>query len=231
MSFNRPRSFPDQAASVASFPYAPAPGWIPPAPAIPSGMLNGARPGAEEAPGAGDSAGVEAVQRKVQEAWERGVREGQAQARREHEAALEELRTSVAAAILRFEQERSDYYRRVEREVVQLALAIVRKILRREAQIDPLLLTGMVRVALEKSAASQTVRLRAHPQQIAAWRDYFAQAHELAKPPELVGDASLACSQVQLESEMGVTDVNLDFQLKEIEQGLFDLIAQKPAQG
>jgi len=231
-SFNPPRTLKDQAATVASFIYAPAPGWIPTAPAFPAGILNGGRPATGEPTGASPAVeSIDAVQRKVQEAWERGVREGEARAKKEHHAALEELRKSVGAAVQKFEQERSSYFRRVEPEVVQLSLAIVRRILRRESQIDPLLLTGMVRVAMEKLAASQTLRLRVHPDQIAAWHDYFARAHDLSKPPELAGDASLAYDQVRLESEMGVTDLSLDTQLKEIEQGLFDLIAQRPIQG
>ena len=45
-------------------------------------------------------------------------------------------------------QERDRYLHAVEHEVVKLALAVAARILRREAQMDPLLLTGAVRVAL-----------------------------------------------------------------------------------
>jgi len=221
-----------QGGRVASFVYSPAPGWTPAAPAIPAGNGKGAGPaGGERASEEAAAENAAALQHKLQEARERGAREGEAQARKEHQAAIEELRNSVGAALLKFEQERSGYFRRVEREVVELSLAIVRKMLRREAQMDPLLLTGLVRVALEKVAASHTLRLRAHPEQIPAWREYFAQARDLPKIPELLGDASLRYNQVQLESEMGVSDLSLESQLKEIEQGLFDLLAQKPAAG
>jgi flagellar biosynthesis/type III secretory pathway protein FliH len=46
--------------------------------------------------------------------------------------------------------------------------------------------------------------------------------------PELSGDASLDSNRCQLETELGVTDLSLETQLKEIEQGLFDLLAQRP---
>ena len=49
-----------------------------------------------------------------------------------------------------FTRDRASYFQKVEGEVVQLALGIARKILHREAQLDPLLLAGIVRVALEK---------------------------------------------------------------------------------
>ena len=47
-----------------------------------------------------------------------------------------------------FAEERDRYLHAVEQEVVRLALAVAARILRREAQMDPLLLTGAVRVAL-----------------------------------------------------------------------------------
>ena len=47
---------------------------------------------------------------------------------------------------------------------MQLALSIARKILHREAQLDPLLLAGIVRVALEKIDGATEVVLRVHPQ-------------------------------------------------------------------
>ena len=46
--------------------------------------------------------------------------------------------------------------------------------------------------------------------------------------PELSGDATLEPNRCQLETELGVTDLSLETQLKEIEQGLFDLLAQRP---
>jgi hypothetical protein len=48
----------------------------------------------------------------------------------------------------------------VEHEVVELALAVAARILRREAQMDPLLLTGAVRVALGQLSGSTEVRVR-----------------------------------------------------------------------
>ena len=65
---------------------------------------------------------------------------------------------------------------------MQLALAIARKILHREAQIDPLLLTGLVHVALEKLGAGTRVRLRANPADIHFWNEYFVAAARVLFP-------------------------------------------------
>ena len=63
-------------------------------------------------------------------------------------------------ALKEFEDERAEYFRRVEGEVVQLALAIARKILQREAELDPTLLTALVRIALERMQCGSVVRIR-----------------------------------------------------------------------
>jgi flagellar assembly protein FliH len=157
-----------------------------------------------------------------------GIAQGKVLALAELESVRAKQRDEIAKALREFAYSRDQYFHQVEGEVVALALAIVRKILHREAQVEPMLLSGLVRVALEKMAASHTVRMRVHPSQIALWTQYFAEHPEMRVRPELSGDSSLEPNCCQIETEMGVTDLNLEMQLKEIEQGLFDLLAQRP---
>ena len=216
---------------VAPFVYRPAPGWTVPHDdedaAVP--FVAGPSGGRGPAPSPAESGRREEEFRtREKQAWEQGFREGSARERAEHDAAVGQLRKGIADALGAFALERQSYFHRVEAEVVALALAMVRKIVRRESQLDPLLLTGLVHVALEKMALTQNVRLRVHPSQVALWQDYFAQQSDLPVKPELSGDATLDHDRCELETELGVTDLSLDTQLKEIEQGLFDLLAQRP---
>ena len=105
--------------------------------------------------------------------------------------------------------------------------AIARKILYRESQIDPLLLTGLVHVALEKLDAGTRVRLKVHPADTHFWNEFFARS---ASPlvPELSGDPALRHGECTLETEVGSTQISMETQLKEIEQGFFDLLEQRP---
>ena len=66
----------------------------------------------------------------------------------------------IATTIEAFESQRDEYYARVEAEIVQLSLAIAAKILHREAQVDPMLVAALVRIAWKRCAkgpASQFV--------------------------------------------------------------------------
>jgi len=157
-----------------------------------------------------------------------GREEGEAQARADYGKKLVAEHQALAQALGEFAHERETYFSRVEAELVGLALGIARKILHREAQVDPLLLAGVVRIGLEKVAAGTRVRLRVHPDQIPVWQEFFAQQADIPFIPELMGDAGLGPGQCRLETELGSTDLTLETQLKEIEQGFFDLLAQRP---
>jgi len=167
-------------------------------------------------------------EQREKEAFERGALEGREKARQQFDQQLAAVQTSVAKALETFKTQREDYFSRIEPEVVQLALAIARKILHREAQMDPLLLTGIVHVALEKLDAGTQVRLRAHPGDVRFWKEYFSQAGSFQPAPELIGDPALKPGELALESDLGSTQISLDSQLKEIEQGFFDLLEQRP---
>jgi flagellar assembly protein FliH len=160
--------------------------------------------------------------------YEKGLAEGEARARAEFEKTLASLRGELSEALRQFAAQREGYFQRVESEIVQLALSIARKILHREVQMDPLLLTGIVRVALESLNDGTQVRLRANPQEIPFWRDYFSRSTDIVPAPELMGDASLASGSCALETELGSTHISLETQLKEIEQGFLDLLEQRP---
>ena len=156
-----------------------------------------------------------------------GVREGEARAHAGYEREIQECRKGVADALAEFAHQRSEYFLAVEREVVHLALAIARKILHREAQLDPLLLAGMVRVALDRIHEAGKVTVRVHPAQASDFRIFFAQ-HLPENPPEVLEDQGLALAGCVLETSLGKTEIGAEIQLKEIEQGLLDLQAARP---
>jgi len=153
---------------------------------------------------------------------------GEEAARASFDRRLSEMRESVQQALSDFALERKRYFAQVEPEVVGLALAIARRILHREAQLDRLLLAGMVRVALEKINDGTKVTVRVNPQQVNQCRAYLAQHMEMTELPEVVEDTSLDEDRCILQTALGKSEAGPEVQLKEIEQGLADLIAKRP---
>lgn len=147
--------------------------------------------------------------------------------RQEYEAKLEVARVPLAAAVAAFEVQRAEYYARVEAEVVQLALAIAAKILHREAQVDPMLVAALVRMTIEKMQEASSVTIRVGAGRGQRWREHFAMQAVPAKV-DVVEDATLSDHDCVLETELGVANFGLDTQLKQVEEGFFDLLALRP---
>lgn len=146
----------------------------------------------------------------------------------EFEKRIAAERASVAGILESFEEQRNEYYARVEAEIVQLALSIAAKILHREAQVDPMLLAALVRIAVEKMREGSGVTLRVSPQRAESWRRYFAEFSNLGHV-HVADDPSLTDQDCIVGTELGSANFGLDTQLKEVEQGFFDLLALRPA--
>jgi flagellar assembly protein FliH len=168
----------------------------------------------------------ERVADESRRAFAAGLERGREEQRKAHAAeqasAREREKRQLASLVESFQAERDRYLESVEPEVVKLALAIAARILRREAQMDPLLLTGAVRVALGQLSASTEVRLRVPAADLALWTEAIALLPNLpVKPTVAVGEA-LRLGECLLETRLGSVDLGLRAQLAEIERGFFD---------
>jgi flagellar assembly protein FliH len=169
---------------------------------------------------------AEETRKSFEAGRERGNQEGR-QAERLSLAptlkAAEERRARQGAELVEsFAQERDRYLHSVEQEVVKLALAVAARILRREAQMDPLLLTGAVRVALGQLSNSTEVRLRVPPAELALWTEAIALLPNLALQPSVLAAEGMRLGDCVLETSLGSVDLGIRSQLGEIERGFFD---------
>jgi flagellar assembly protein FliH len=166
------------------------------------------------------------TRRSFEAGREQGRLEGR-QAERATQAAIQtaaqELRArQVAELIASFAEERDRYLHAVEHEVVELALAVTARILRREAQMDPLLLTGAVRVALGQLSGSTEVRLRVPATELDLWTETIALLPKLRVKPSVVSGEGMRLGDCTIETELGSVDLGIRAQLGEIERGFFD---------
>lgn len=173
----------------------------------------------------------EDIKAREQQAWQQGFQAGVAESREKLEKALATERHAVAAAVAEFGAGREAYYQKVEGEVVRLVLSIARRVLRRESQVDPMLLKGIVRVALEKIARGTAVKLRVPSAQAEAWRAELHSMPGRELDVEVIADDSLSVPSCLVMTEMGGTEISLEGQLEEIERGFLDLLAERPGSG
>jgi flagellar assembly protein FliH len=129
-----------------------------------------------------------------------GERAGGEAAAQRNEAMLRRLTETLEELTTLREQ----MIHQTERQMVQLALAIARRIVHREVSIDQDLLIAMARVALERlgESAQVTVRLRT------------------GTHVTVVADARVGRGGCRVESEFGVMEAGVDGQIHEIARAL-----------
>lgn len=162
---------------------------------------------------------------------EQGVQQAKAEAQAQAKAAFDQElageRSKIAAALEKFKHDRVRYYANVESELVQLSLAIAAKILHREAQVDPLLMAGLVKIALQRLEQGSKVTMRVPPEEVEMWNrnvESVGSGMDVA----VVADDSVQPHDCILDTSLGTVQLGLEAQLKEVEQGFFDLLAHRP---
>ena len=157
---------------------------------------------------------------EAEQCWAREASQRDEQRQQELDKQLSTLLDSFAA-------QSGSYFRRAESEIVHLALAISRKILQREASVDPELLVGLARTALDRMKAGSAVRLRVPRCDLPAWqkRDIFSTTRYSC---ELIADDALAAGDCIVETDLGAANFGFEPQLKQIEQGILDLVRLRP---
>lgn len=198
-------------------------------------MIAGKKPVASESGLASDASAWMARERAILEGQSAAVEAARQEAVRENEAksqkllaeASEVFKSELLQTVEGFRQERCEYFRRVEAEIVKLVMTITRKVLHRESQVDPLLLQGAVHVAMERMSSGSQVVLRVSGASLNHWQKYLSDHALTGSTVELVADAELTGEHCVLTSELGSTEINLEQQLQEIETGFLDLLASR----
>ena len=151
-----------------------------------------------------------------QAAFREGEAAGRTQAQAEVRPVLEQLaRTARDLAALR-----PCLREQAEEDLIRLAVAIARRVVRRDLTVDPATITGLVRAALEQLAAGETARLRVHPDHEAIVRGFLAEAGR--ESITVAADGALARGGALFETSRGDLDASAETQLAEIERGLTD---------
>jgi flagellar biosynthesis/type III secretory pathway protein FliH len=176
--------------------------------------------------GAGSQRAAEEMRRSLDAERSRGREEGRHMEREAQAAARKaeevERKRQLARLVEVFGHERDKYLQAVESEVVKLALAVAARVLRREAQMDPLLLSGAVRVALGQLAGSTEVVLRVPVAEVELWKEAIALIPNLQQKPAVMAGEGMRLGDCVIESKVGSVDLGVRSQLVEIERGFFD---------
>ena len=168
----------------------------------------------------------EQLQQRITEAKEQGRQEGQRAGEAAANQRLEPVLVQLKIMLLGLSNERASVREASEKDVVQLAVAIARRVLHRELATDREAILGLVKAAFSKLNAREAHRLRLCPADVAVLEQFRAALH-FPENLALVRDPALVSGSAIFETSRGELDASVDTQLEEIQKGLADTLERK----
>ena len=168
------------------------------------------------------------MEHAAQQALEAGKRQafaaGEAAGRTQASVELQPVLDQLAKSLEELSSLRPRLREEAESDVVQLSLAIARRVLHRELSIDSGAMQALIQVALARLSRQEIYRVRIHPAQEAALRIALAAHHSAV---EILTDARLDSGSLIFETNRGKMDASVVAQLEEIERGLTDRVPNR----
>ena len=163
-------------------------------------------------PSAEQQAQLAALER---DAFTKGYAQGERAGREAGGKRAEAMLRRLAQTLEELSGLRDTMVRQTERELVQLAVAIARRILQREVSVDPELTAALAHIALERLGGATPATVRLHPDDYATVTSGHA-APLGGRQVEILPDPSVARGGCVVESEFGSITASVDAQIDEI---------------
>lgn len=168
------------------------------------GLLSGQEQGKREGHKLGKADGY-------QQGYEKGKLDG--------EALVLPVVASFRQAIGVCEDLKRQWHFDAQQEALKLAMVIAKKIIVREADVDPEAIAGVIRNALGMAESSVVIRMRVHPEVA----DYCLHQRQLLAIPDdvaIVADPAFSPGDCIVETETGEVDARIETQLKVLVEAL-----------
>jgi flagellar assembly protein FliH len=192
--------------------------------------VGGSRPAASGEEAAGFRERLAQMQQqceqRVRDAHTAGAHEGETAGRHRAAAELQPVMDRLARSIEEVGSLRARLRSEAEGDLIQLALAIARRVLRREMAVDPEALHGLILGALQKLQGQEISRVRVHPSHAALVTACLQQV-ATGCSVEVISDPSREPGAVIFETQRGNLDASVESQLQEIERGLTDRLRKQ----
>jgi flagellar assembly protein FliH len=166
-----------------------------------------------------DRAGAEAISAALAASEARGYQAGMARAQAEMQSRMEALDAGVKqlSSILELlarplEQLDSE----VEKELLQLALAVGKQLARRELRVDPAQIIGIIRESLAQlPAAARDIRVHLHPEDATTVRERLTVTNN-ERAWSMIEDPTLSRGGCIIRTEVSQVDVRLESRISAV---------------
>ncbi len=188
---------------------------------------DGARPTAPGGSAASERpTAAEAIERGIvaarEEGKQEGLKEGLARGREEGLETAREPAKLLEKAMRRVTEERETLLAKAERDVLDLAIAVATRIVRREVEVDRDLVTRVIGDALRRASPLEEVVVRVNPTDYARIKSVPGLETSLGEIRHLVlvEDRRVTTGGCLIETTSGAIDARVETQLEEIERAL-----------
>ncbi len=166
---------------------------------------------------------------REEQAYQKGFAEGKAQGLSDGELAglergtekIAPLISSLKEALIQLSAIREETFDKIENEVVQLAIAIARKVICREVSIDKETVVCVAREALTKVDDPGKIKIKMNPSDLQFINETKYQLSNLVADVNKVtfeGEESIQSGGCVIETELGEIDARIEKQLQAVEE-------------
>lgn len=157
-----------------------------------------------------------------QRGWQVGSEEGRQNAENEYRTKLHEASELLEKA----NEERQAIIAGSEDEIVQLALAVARKIISHELVVNPDIIVDIVKRAINKTSDREELTVRVNPDNLESTinaQDDIIRSTKGIRRLKILADPTVAPGGCVVETQNGTVDARVERQLSEIEQSLMEV--------
>ena len=178
-------------------------------------------PLASEKSSSADGFDAQAYQDGFNDGLEKGTDEGEKTGFEQAAKKLEPLLSSLQQGLLQLKNLRQDTYQKLEKEVVELALAIARKVICREIEVDKEVVVGVAREALTKIEDPGKITIKLNPSDLQFISETKYQLSEMIgniDNVKLESEDSIQSGGCLVETDLGEIDARIEHQLQAVEE-------------
>ena len=171
----------------------------------------------------------QAYQRGFTDGWEKGMIEGENTWHAQAEKKIKPLLTSLQDALHQLNNLRKETYQEIEKEVVELALAIARQVICQEITIDKEIVVCVAREALAKVEDPGRIKIKMSPSDLQFIKETRSQLSSMIENVDHV--TFEAAENIQsggciIETDLGEIDARIEKQLQAVEES-FRTVVEK----
>ena len=158
-------------------------------------------------------------------AYARGRREAEAEAQQRFSATMQATAEKLAQSMKLLADVRPRLCKEAESDLLRLAMAVAKRILHRELNVDPMALQALVKVCLDRLGRQDQYHVRVSPTLAESVRTVLTKLSSRAI--DVTADANLEAGGLIFETNRGQLDASIHSQLAEVERGLIDRLENR----